>query len=300
MLASFAGISLFNYAFGIAIGWLLIPADYGLVGFSQTIILICSLILNSGFAWSLTVQIAGTSNVEKQRAIVRGSIVANVALSLILMLAIGGLFQIGILRNGLETWRMTAVVVAAFPFLSLIAVVSGTLRGKDAFGSLAAILLLEVVLKAVSGVLFALAGLGAIGALFGFTVGGLVASAIGLWRIKQILNMSLLGDVYFPSLRVTADMFGALIGMALLLNLDVIALKIFSNENRALAGYYQSAIMLANMPYYMATAIFNVMFQQLTQRKDIIKSLPLVTNNLQIVLFRLKLVLSLLQTMFWG
>ena len=284
MLMSFAGTSALNYAFGIAVGWLLVPGDYGLVGFGQTIILICGLVLNSGLAWSLTTQIAATHDRETWASLVRGGLVANFALSLVLALGIIVLFQTGILRNGLETWQVALATAIALPFLSVIAIVSGTLRGIQSFSNLALILVVEVVFKAGSGILLAKMGYGAAGALFGFAVGGMIAVVVGLWRVRAVTGMTLRGKMVFLSFKMTGDMFGALIGMALLLNVDIIAVKLTAGNDRELAGFYQSATMLANMPYYLATAIFSVMFAQLAHLRGSSRLLAVVSGNLRIIL----------------
>lgn len=283
MLLSFAGTSVANYIFGIAIGWLLVPGDLGLIGFAQTVILICSLILNSGLAWSLTTQIAEASDSQRP-GLVRGFMFVNLGLAALLMVGVIGLFAGDILRTGLESWTVVWVIVLSLPFLSIVAIAYGAVRGAEAFGSLATIKVLEVVVKVVAGIAFVLMGYGALGALSGFLIGSIVAAGFGIWRVQVSLKMALFGELIYPSLRLAGSMFGALLGMAILLNLDILFVKSLAANGREAAGFYQAAILLANTPYYMTTALLSVLFPQLARQSDIRLSLQPVLSTLRIVL----------------
>jgi O-antigen/teichoic acid export membrane protein len=283
MLGSFTGMSIINYLFGLAIGWLLLPGDYGLVAFAQTIILVAGLMLNSGFAWSLTAQVAKADGAE-QSALIRGALLADLLLALSLSGAIIGLFALGALRSGLETWDITLIVAASLPFLAITAIANGAVRGAEQFGTLASLRLLEVVGKAIGGIVLVKIGLGATGAVLGFFVGAVLAGIFGLWRVARIFDMRFVGRVGYPSLRLAGGMFGALLGMALLLNLDILFLKLFSGAERETTGYYQAAIMLANTPYYLGTAMFTVMFPRLARLDDISQSGEVVGDTLRLVL----------------
>jgi O-antigen/teichoic acid export membrane protein len=264
MLLSFAGNSLTNYVFGLVLSWLLLPGDFGLLAFAQTILLIGGLILNSGFAWSTTAEIARADSPQREM-LVRGSFIANLSLALALGATILLLFAFGPLRAGMETWGVALFVAATLPFISLIAIASGAVLGAERFEELALIRFLEVAFKALAGIIFVLTGFGATGAVAGFLIGSIVAAIVGIWRTMRILKMQFLGAILWPSLRMAGGMFGALLGIALLLNLDILAMKLLSGADRELTGYYQAAIILANTPYYLATAMLAVLFPQLSR-----------------------------------
>jgi O-antigen/teichoic acid export membrane protein len=119
--------------------------------------------------------------------------------------------------------------------------------------------------KALAGPMLILAGFGVGGALAGFVCGGIVASIVGLTFINRRLNALVLGPVRTISMGTALPMFGASLGLALLLNLDLIALKLFQ-EDRSQVGFYQAGIVLANAPYYLVTAAFvPVLFTQLAR-----------------------------------
>lgn len=287
MLISFASTSVINYLFGLAIGWLLLPGDYGLQAFVQTVLLIAGLILNSGFAWSITAEMV-RADAARRAALVRGALVANLLLSLAFAAFLVLLFALGPLRTGLESWTVTLLVALTLPFLSMIAIANGAVRGAERFGDLALIRILEMGCRAAGGIVFVLAGFGVQGAVAGFLVGGIVAAVIGLWRVSRALQMSFWGAVARPSLSLAGNMFGALLGMALLLNLDVLALKLFSaSAGRELTGHYQAAIMLANTPYYLATALLAVLFPQLARLKELRLTGPAVGEAVRLMVLAL-------------
>ena len=241
MFISFAGMSVINYAFGLAAGWLLAPGDFGLLAFTQTLLTIAGLALNSGFAWSLTADLVGADAAYRARS-VRGAAIANLLLALSMSVAVLALFVAGPLRAGLENWRVVALVSVAFPLLSLVTISRATSQGTENFAMLAALFLVETGVKAVAGLGLVAMGFGAMGAIAGFLVGSLCASALGLVHLVRRLGIRPWGAITRPHFRNAGTMFAALLGMALLLNLDTIGLKLFypaDRAGRALPGGYR-------------------------------------------------------------
>ena len=282
-LISFTCMSVVNYAFGLATGWLLVPGDFGLVAFVQTVLTITGLILNSGFAWSLTAALVGTDQ-ARRAALARGALGANLLLALALSAVIVLLFGLGPLQPGLETWPIAALVALTLPLMAYIAIARATVQGIERFALLALIWIVETVCKAAAGVGLVLAGFGAAGAIAGFLVGALVATILAVALLSGRLNIRPWGTAQRPALRAARDMFGALLGMALLLNLDLVALKLFGGGDRAAVGYYQAGIVLANMPYYLTTAMIPVLFTQIARMKQIGQTGAVVGEALALVL----------------
>ena len=129
-----------------------------------------------------------------------------------------------------------------------------------------------------------LAGFGATGAIAGFLVGGVIASTLALWLMVRVFMLRVRGPMQWPALKMAGGMFGALTGMALLLNLDIIALKLVSGADRALVGQYQAAIVLANTPYYLAAALLPIFFTQAAHLGDIVRTSRLVGDALRLAL----------------
>lgn len=283
MLITFVGMSVINYAFGFSAGWLLAPGDFGLLAFSQTILTIAGLVLNSGFAWSLTAALVGADE-ETRARLVRGTGLANLMLALSMGLAILWFFASGLLKPGLEKWLIALLVAGSLPLLSIVATVRAALQGSERFGVLASLWLIETFTKAITGIGLVIAGYGAAGAIAGFFLGSLFASLFGLIVLMKAFRIAPFGSWQSLPFQKSGAMFSALLGMALLLNIDVLALKLFSHGDRAVVGYYQAGIILANTPYYMMTATFPVIFTQIVRKKTIRDSVVVVGETFRLAL----------------
>lgn len=269
MLGAFGGTSVLNYAFGFAMGWLLTPGDYGLLAFAQTLLLIGGLVLQSGFSWSLARDVVNAEQSPERDALVRGALLANLVVSLALGAGLIALFAAGPLRAGFERWPMVLIVALCLPLISTMSTARGVAQGSDRFGIVASVGLSEVSIKALSGFGLALLGLGVTGAFAGFLLGATFAAVLGMWRITRGLGVRLWGWVKLPDPRASGAIFGALLGLSLLLNLDLAALKILS-EDRATAGFYQAGLVLSNAPYYLvASAMLPVLFVQLARQETL-------------------------------
>ena len=272
MLASFGGTSLLNYGFGLIMGWLLLPGDFGWLAFAQTLLLVAGLLLQSGFSLALARAVANSGD-HRRGALVRGALVANLLLATAMGLAVVALYVLGPLKPGLETGTVAALVALSFPFISLAATARGGVQGSECFGMVASLQIVEIFGKVLAGTALVLLGFGVAGAVAGFLIGGLAASALGSYFLVNKLGVRLRGTLELPALRIAAPMLGALLGMGLLLNLDLVGLKLFSGE-RALVGYYQAGIVLANAPYYLVmAALVPILFVQVA-RLDGISATP--------------------------
>jgi O-antigen/teichoic acid export membrane protein len=283
MFMAFAGMSAINYAFGLAAGWLLLPGDFGLLAFAQTLLTIAGLVLNSGFVWSLTAALVDSS-AARRAALVRGAVVANLLLALVMSAVLILLFQMGWLRAGLESWAVTAIVAGTLPVLSIVAIARAAAQGCEHFSALAVLLVVETIIKAGAGIGLVLAGYGALGAVAGFLLGALGTALLGVIYLIRILHVRLWGSLERPELRTAGALFGALLGMALLLNLDTISMKLLLPGDRAAVGRYQAGIVLANMPYYLLTATIPVLFTQIARIKIIGRTGPIVADSLRLAL----------------
>lgn len=295
MLASFGGTSVLNYAFGLVMGWLLLPGDFGWLAFAQSILLVGGLVLQSGFSWSLARAVANSDGVERD-ALVRGAFVANFVLATVLGMAVGSLFFLGPLKPGLETGTVALLVALAFPFISLAATARGCVQGSELFGMVASLQFTEIFCKVVAGTAMVLLGFGVAGAVAGFVVGGVLAAALGLFYVRG-LGVRLWGPLESPHMRAVAPMFAALLGLSLLLNLDLAVLKLMSSE-RALVGYYQAGLVLANAPYYLVmAALVPVLFVQLARHENMAATRKVVGETLGLTI-ALLLPIELVLTIF--
>lgn len=280
MLLAFGIYSAVNYSFSLAIGWLVAPGDFGLFAFSQTVMLIAGLVLQLGLPRSLTAAIIGVAQHERE-VLIRGTLIMNLLLAMAMSLFIVILFALGSLRPGLETSGITAAIAFALPFIGLINVVNGALQGVERFGAVALMQVLEVSCKALVGIVLVVFGLGVQGAILGILAGAIVTALLGVYHLLRTLGIRPRGAVRLPTLSTTGPMFGAMLGLVLLLNLDLISLKLFTHGERLLSGYYQAGIILANAPYYLVTSvIIPILFTQLARVSTIVATRNLVSEAL--------------------
>ena len=282
MLASFGGTSVLNYGFSLVMGWLLLPGDFGWLAFAQTIILVAGLVLQSGFSLALARALANSGS-QRREALVRGAFVANLVLATAMGVAVVALYALGPLRPGLETGTVAVLVALSLPFIGLAATARGAAQGSERFGMVASLQLVEIVCKVLGGTALVLLGFGVAGAIAGFLIGAILAAALGLYLLIYGLEVRWLGVLEVPALNVVAPMFGALLGLGLLLNLDLAFLKLLS-EGRALVGYYQAGIVLANAPYYLVTAaLVPILFVQLARFNGLAATRKAVGETLSII-----------------
>jgi O-antigen/teichoic acid export membrane protein len=269
LFAAFGGTSILNYAFGLAMAWLLDPGDYGLLAFAQTTVLVGGLVLHSGFSWALAQAVVKADGPRERDALVRGTFLANLALAAAMSVALLTLFAVGPLRGGFERWPVVVVVTLCLPFISLVATASKCAQGSERFGIVASLGLTELSCKTVSGGALALLGFGAAGAIAGFLVGAVCAAALGFRQLVRSIGVRLRGSLKLPDVFTSAAMVGALLGLSMLLGLDLAGLKLLAHE-RALVGHYQAGLMLSNAPYYVAVAtLLPVLFVQLARYENV-------------------------------
>ena len=269
MFSLVGGTSLLNYAFALMMGWLLDPGDYGLLAFAQSLLLVGGLVLHSGFSWSLARAVVKADGSRERDALVRGTLSANLALAVAMGVVLLALFAVGPLRGGFERWSVVTVVALCLPFISLVATASKCAQGSERFGIVASLGLTEMSCKTLSGAALALLGLGAAGAIAGFLVGSVCAAALGFRQLVRGIGVRLRGSLKLPGVRTSAAMFGATLGLSMLLNLDLLGLKLLSHE-RALAGYYQAGLVLSNAPYYVVVvALLPVLYVELARYESV-------------------------------
>ncbi len=264
MLAAFVSTNIIQTIFGIAMGWLLAPGDFGLLAFTQTVLLIAMLILNSGFPAALAAALA-SGDPGRHAKLVRGAMLANLGLSVGMSALLLVLFLLGPFRPGFETPPIAVMVVSTLPFLALIAIARATAQARERYGIMALLQVVEVAVKIVVGYALVRLGHGTAGAVAGNLAGAATAGAVGLGLMARSLRIRLIGPAERLSLGAVGGLFGALIGLTLLLNADQIMLKLVSGAERELIGQYQAAAVLANSPYFLAGAVLPILFTRTAQ-----------------------------------
>ncbi len=270
MFSSAAIMAVLNYAFSLLMARWLVPGDFGLLAFVQTVLLLAGLFLGSGIPWSLATIVATAPSQDYSR-LVRGAVLANLGLALLIDALLALLFAAGPLQPGLETWPVLGLVALAIPAVSVIGVMVATAQGRERFGVVAGLHTIEIVVKAACGAILVRAGWGVNGAVCGFMMGSMTAASLGIWSIGRGKRMP--GSIAWPRFSLAGPLFAALLVAALLQNLDVLAIKLLSGGDRAIAGAYQAATVLATAPYYLVpSALVPVLLPRLARRGELAKT----------------------------
>ena len=268
LVAAFAATALLNYAFGVAMSWLFTPSQFGILGVAQSLLLLLALAVSSGFAWATAHDIAALGLTQHSRRRFRAAWAANLVLGLVLGGGLWLAYALGWIPLGPAYRWVVPLVGLAAVLLAARAVVNGAVRGLYRFVPLAVNQVGEVIVKSVAGIGLALAGAGVAGVMAGFTLGSASALAHSLWVTRRARLWQ--GDGWTDGQLVgtTAPLFMGMFGTAMILNLDILGLKMFSpSGGDELAGYYQAAIILARTPVFVAQSLNLVLFSYIAGAK---------------------------------
>jgi len=272
-LASFV-----NYLFGVGLSWFLTPDQFGVLGVAQSLLLMGGLVVGSGFAWTSTRILASQGTNDQSRAGIRTSLLANIILGIVLGFGLWIFYLNGWIPLGPIYSTVTPLIALTMTILSARAVLNGAGRGIYRFSWVAVNLVLEVLIKAGVGLWFVISGAGVNGVMAAFAIGAFFSLLHSIWIIKPIhlwQGKSWIDRSVFTS---TVPIFLAMLGPALMVNLDILGLKLLSPPQSAdrLAGYYQAAAILARAPVFIAQAFTHVLFSRAAGSQ---KDLPGNTNS---------------------
>ncbi len=262
LVARFAVTSVLNYAFGIALVWLLAEGDFATVSVLQNVLLLGALVLGAGFPWVLARGGATADRDEDYPALFRGAVLGNLALAVVLAAGLIGAQVAGFGAFPSDSPWVVVGVVLMLPLTALLAAFGGALQGLRRFSSEGVAVTLEIAVKLVVGlVLVGVFRLGATGVALGFLAG----AAGAVWYGRRALHDQLPGRgpvAASRSFRLALPMWVSTSAFGLLATVDVIALGMFSHGAVPVAAIaaYQVAAILGRAMYYVADAFIDATF----------------------------------------
>lgn len=262
LIAAFVANSVLNYGFSVMLSWFLSPAEFGVLGVAQSLLLLSGMIVGSGFAWTAAHDIALSGVCEETRQTFRTSWIANTSLGVVLAGAFWFVYTQRVLPFGPHYLLVILFVGLTTVLLAIRTVGNGALRGLFRFGSLSVNLVMEVIVKIGVGLSLVVAGYGVPGVLVGFTLGTFTALLHCLWLLKSERLWPRGGQLERRVIWMTIPFFLGMVGPSLIMNLDILGLKFFAPANVAdqMAGLYQGAVILARTPVFIAQALGMVFF----------------------------------------
>jgi O-antigen/teichoic acid export membrane protein len=276
LIGAYFATSFLNYGFGVALSWFFSPAQFGILGVAQSLLLLIALAVGSGFAWTAAHDVASSGINQETRRRFRASLAINTILGTFIAFGLWGVYRTGWLPFGPDYGLVIPLVGLTTIILSARSVINGAARGLYRFSPVALNLVGEVAIKVVVGLSLVSTGVGVAGVMAAFAIGAGISLLHSLWIIKPSNLLAGKGWYERSVISSTTPLFVGMLGVALMINLDVLGLKIFSpaSQGDTLAGYYQAAVILARTPVFIAQALTLVIFSYVAGIKN-----PLETKN---------------------
>lgn len=261
VVLSFIILSGTNYAFSLVLSRLLSVADYGSFGVLSSILLLAGLVSTAGFPWMLSSSVArhpGPEHAAYRTSLLATAGLGNLLLGIVTGTAVGFAAARLIPGHAAIPWLAGAAVCAIF----INAVWLGLYQGERRFPLLSGLRSGEAVSKALIGVALVVGGFGLEGAVGGAVAGAMLAAVWGATRVRNLERPRTGGFLERAILPSVGWIALAQLGLALLMNLDILAVRALGTgaEGTVGAGYYQAAIVLARAPVFVGIALLNAIF----------------------------------------
>lgn len=262
VIGAFIATSVLNYVFGVGLSWFLEPADYGVLGVAQSLLLVAALVVSAGFSWTANRDIAAEGLSEETRTRFRTAWLGNVILGTVVAGLLYGVYRLQILDLGPAYRAIVPLVGLTAIILAARSVLNGAAQGLYRFGPIALNQVAEVAVKFSAGLALVALGFGASGVMAAFALGAFLALLHSLWIVRPARLWEGPGWLERDVLRSTAPLFIAMLGPALMLNLDILGLKLLAPAGRGdeMAGFYQASVILARIPVFTSRSLLMVVF----------------------------------------
>ena len=271
LIGSFFVSSVFNYLFYLVVARLLSPSEYGVMGVLLAVYTLSSFIVVSGTPQTVLKRISMGKDIETT---IRDGFATNILLGLFISLIIYSLLSIN-----LAPYKNTILILSILILLtSVIAILQYALLGLLKFKRYASITILNPILKLLFSTLFVILGLSVFGVFLGFLTTAILLFILTLYFVR-VKFWCARGKVNLEFFNQSALMLFGTLSIMLLMNIDIIAVK-FLSTNDALAGYYQSAIVLARFPVWITWALMMSLFPYISKNS----SHELISSSLKYVL----------------
>ena len=268
VVAATAMVSLLNYAFALALLWILPSRDYAVVASVTALLLVFGTVAGASAPWVLAREIAmaRTDAYRRQRALAFASV-----------LAFGQAFAAALVCATIvasyAAWQATLTACSAAVIIFIAAAAVGYLQGIERFNLIFLLRIAEVVVKVAAGVILVKLGMGAWGAISGFAFGALVVflgaifymreDVLSAWRSRRQvwIRTAIIDRRLWTSAR---GIIGIQAGTAIIAGLDPIIASIILSGSRHLANY-QVVQILGRIPFYIASSLAIIVFPRMAR-----------------------------------
>ena len=264
LVARFAAAAVLNYVFGIALAWLLVPAEFGTVSAAQNVLLLAAGLLTAGLPWALAMRVAEThGDREAAKPEFRTALITNAGFGLLLGAAFLAAQLSGLQLVPTHSLVLDLAVAVEMPVLAVNAALGGAAQGSRRFGGLGAMQSGEILVKCISAVfLVTVLHAGPAGVALGFLIGTLGSVLIGVRTDKGLLpGRGPLASLSF--LAASGSIWFAFASMTFLITADLLGLEVVGKAagvTAAVLAGYQACGLLARASYYVSGALAEAVF----------------------------------------
>jgi len=259
--------ALVNYVYNISMVWLLTPEQYGMLGVSISFLIILSLFVTSAFPLTVTKFISGEHDVFIKHRVFKSALSANITIAVILSVLFYFGYTTGIIDLGEDYYLLVICIILSTIITSIMIVYASILQGTFRFSAFAGIGVIAIFGKLIVAIVLVQMGLGAFGAILGLPISAFIGLILIVILTKDFTFHKTKGwagsNVFFFAL----PMFFGTLGTTLLMNIDIIGVKFLTEGalSDTLSGYYRAALILAQLPVFLAGALMSVMFPYISK-----------------------------------
>jgi O-antigen/teichoic acid export membrane protein len=267
LVVRFAAAAVLNYAFGVALAWVLVPGSFGIVSGVQNVLLLSAGAFGAGMPWALAARIADTHGKPGAAAPhFRTALVGNVVFGAVLGTAffVAQVAGADIVRS--NSYVLALIVAVEMPLMALNTVLAGAAQGSRRFGGLGTMQAGEIFIKCIAGLCFVVVfHLGPAGVCLGFVAGSVGSVMIGLKTDRDLLP-GRGPSARLDFLRSSGATWLALASVMFLITADVLGLGLVGRAfgvTTAAIALYQACGILARAVYYVTDALVDAVFPYL-------------------------------------
>jgi len=254
-------VAVLGYTFSVILSWLLPVDQFGTYGVYLAFYSILALFITTAFPWTTAKFLSSEDSLEQRYKIFKSSLVGNILIAVVISIIFFAVYSFFPLWTGDERWLVLLILVILL-VNSPLTVYIGALQGLFRFKQLGIIQLLLAVLRLASGIGLVYLGYGVFGALAGYLVAAIIVLAIAIYLLRGFRFWQGTGWRDSRILTFAPAMFFGILGITLLSNLDILGVKFLTEAivSSELAGYYQSALILARIPVFVTGAMMMAIF----------------------------------------
>lgn len=264
--------NLLTYAYQIAMGNLMSPADYGTVNTMLSLSTVIS--VPSGMITALAANLSARYQAQQEYAALAAftrKLVGFSALFALLVMAVGALLSpLAAQMLQVDNTHYIQVVVLISAIGCITTAFSGVLQGMQRFAAYSAINITSTALRLLLGILFALAGWRVAGSLGAVTLAAVGATLYGAFALRDVLCTPATTGVrleYRVIRNYFLRSFFFQVFLLLMANGDVLLIKAFATDP-ADAGIYSSGSVIGKIALYLSNSVVVVLFPLVAERSS--------------------------------